>query len=183
MTRAPRQGEPPPRLPREGARGGQMPEAVFELSFRASERTVHHVRLMVQNFAMLVTGDHAYSSRLTVTCAELVESVARKSAGPCALRLRLDPADLAARAELTLEASERECRELVALIEEAGRGTAVEAYSAALTAQQDGVLGLARIRYEGQMALSLRRAGARAVIEASSTGRGGAVTGPRVEAA
>lgn len=163
-----------------------MTNAALELAFRAQDKTVHHVRLMVQNFAMLSTGDHAYSSRITVTCAELVETIARRLSAACTLSVDLNPFDQSARAQLSVESNERESKEILALVDAASRGSPLDAYTSALTAQgkdQELILGLSRIRYEGQMALTCRREGSRTIVAAQCAPKlAAAPTSSRVEA-
>lgn len=146
--------------------------ASLEVEFRPLDRSVHNVRLMTHSFVQLAVNDHGFASRVTVTCAELVENVARTLGSRlCTLRVWISPADHRVRVDLSTEGGEDELRELERLVEQASQGNPVEAYTRALTGSgrdSETLLGLSRIRYEGQMALSWTRRGRRLQLAAET---------------
>lgn len=148
-------------------------DAALDLEFKPQDRSVHHVRLMALSFVQLVVSDHNYASRVTVTCAELVDAVARKlGVASCGMKLNVSPHTRAARVELFIEADERSLRGVEAAVDAANRGQPMDAYTAALSSsdgENETALGLARIRYEGQMKLRTYRMGKKLFIEASTS--------------
>lgn len=140
----------------------------LDVTFRAQERSIHCVRLMAHNFALLGSGDPALASRITVTCAELVGGVGRRFEESCALRIRLSPSDKSFAVEVEGSLSDGALRDLREALATISQGSPVEAYTRALTAPSAGeeLLGLARVRYEGRTRLALKTFGFRAVISA-----------------
>jgi hypothetical protein len=119
---------------------------------------------MVHSFALLNSKDRGLATRLTVTCAELVEGAFKRApAVDCALHVELDvEGKITARVSHVLDGA-AEAR-LFALLREVNAGQPLDAYTRALShataAESEAMLSLARIRYEGQMVLSLQRADA-----------------------
>ena len=141
---------------------GAPSRPTLKVEYRPDEASIHHVRLMVHSFVLLTTKDRALAGRLTVTCAELVEDAARRiSTVPCTLEIELDVTGYAC-VQLTSEVIPALDTQLTRVVEEVNRSTPIEAYTRALSqtaAGAESLLSLARVRYEGQMTLTLRRAG------------------------
>lgn len=135
-------------------------EAALELDLKPIDRSVQQVRLMVHAFAMLATDDRGLAGRVTVTCAELVDVVARKRCLSCGVRVSVDARTGRARIQVTFDAAEETIRAVEQNVAMASRGAPADAYTQALmvtTRESDNVLGLARVRYEGRMTLGLQR--------------------------
>lgn len=149
------------RTPREEA-------LTLDVAFKPHERSIHYVRLMAHNFALLGSGDQPLASRITVTCAELVAGVGRRFEGSCGLRIRLNPSDKYFAVEVEGQLADDSLRSLRGAIEAISVGSPVEAYTRALTAPSAGeeLLGLARVRYEGKTRLALKTFGSRATVSA-----------------
>lgn len=129
---------------------------------------------MSHSFALLHGRDPGSAGRITVTCAELVDAVAaRYFAEGCQLRMRIEPGSPRVRVELSGAATAGTARALEEAIATINRGTPAEAYTQALSlssGSDQSLLGLARIRYEGQMTLSCQRRGARLWLTAETAG-------------
>ena len=153
----------------------QDDSATLAVEFNPVDRTVHHVRLMCLSFVQLAIGDHAFASRVTVCCAELVETVGKLAlgGGPCSLRVKLSPSNQRVRVEVIGEGNETAIRALEEAVQATQGGTPLEAYTRSLIANGPGteqMLSLARVRYEGQMAISSQRVGRRLGLVAESVG-------------
>jgi hypothetical protein len=146
-------------------------EVSLSVEFSPADRSVHHVRLMTLSFVQLSGADHAFASRVTVCCAELCESMGRKlQTRKCGLKLRLQPQTQRVWLEVTSEATDLELKRLEDAVITTQTGTAIEAYTRALTAPDNELLlSLARVRYEGQLQLSAQRAGRKLALIAETS--------------
>ena len=135
-------------------------QAVLEVEFVPGERTTHSVRLAVHNLSLLGTESRALAGRVMVTCAELVETLGRRLAAASRIRLRVSVDPGSARVEAAAEVPDATAQSLERALLVANQGTSIDAYTQALAHEEaEGQLGLARIRYEGQMLLSTKRTG------------------------
>ncbi len=137
-------------------------EATIDVGFLLVDRSIHHLRLMVHGFVLLVAQDAVLAGRVTVTCAEAVECLTRKLAmKACNVRLKLDRNRT--RVEVAIEADDATMRGIEKALEAINRETPLSAYTQALANASlpdgDTILGFARIRYEGWMSLQSRRQG------------------------
>ena len=137
-------------------------EASIDVGFLLVDRSIHHLRLMVHGFVLLVAQDSVLAGRVTVTCAEAVECLTRKLAmKACNVRLRLERDRT--RVEVSIEADDATLRGIEKVLDAINRESPLSAYTQALAnaALPDGdtMLGLTRIRYEGRMSLQSRRQG------------------------
>ena len=135
-------------------------QGVLEVEFVPGERTTHSVRLAVHNLVLLGTDNRALAGRMTVTCAELVETFGKRLLSSGKVRLRLSLEGSAARVEATCDLADDAAQIVERAVRAANQDQPMEAYTHALAREEvEGQLGLARIRYEGQMALSVKRNG------------------------
>jgi hypothetical protein len=141
-----------------------------EFRFILDERRTNQVRLLLSNACLLTTDDRLLSSRTAMAGAELVDCAmhATPSAELC-LGLQVDSAQRTIRLTIELGPLSEKVTDLEKLIAEVGRGDEREAYLRALKAAQDDrptplELRLARIRFEGKMALRSERAAARHLL-------------------
>ena len=145
-------------------------QGVLEVEFVPGERTTHSVRLAAHNLALLTAENRALAGRVMVTCAELVETLAKRLGPASKIRLRVSVDGTEARVESSIEFREATAQSLERALRIATQGTPTDAYTQALAHEEaEGQLGLARIRYEGQMALSIKRAGRLLTLLAQST--------------
>jgi hypothetical protein len=143
---------------------------VLEVEFVPGERTTHSVRLAVHNLVLLGSDNRALAGRMTVTCAELVEALAKRLAAGGKVRLRLSLDASAARVEVSCDLADEGAQIVERALRSANQDQPMEAYTHALTREEaEGQLGLARVRYEGQMALSAKRSGRQFALVAQST--------------
>ena len=148
-------------------------QGVLEVEFVPGDRTTHSVRLAVHNLVLLGSDNRALAGRMTVTCAELVETLGRRlgASGKVRLRLTLDPST--ARVEASCELPDDGAQTIEKALRAANQDQPMEAYTHALGREEvEGQLGLARIRYEGQMALSSKRSGRQFALLAQSNAQG-----------
>jgi hypothetical protein len=142
---------------------------VLEVEFVPGERTTHSVRLAVHNLVLLSTENRPLAGRLMVTCAELVETLGKRIAPPTKICLKLSLGTAGARVEASTDVAEASAPSIERALHLANQGTPIEAYTQALVHEEaEGQLGLARIRYEGQMILSTRRTGRQLALMAQS---------------
>lgn len=146
-------------------------EASIDVGFLLVDRSIHHLRLMVHGFVLLVAQDAVLAGRVTVTCAEAVECLTRKLAmKACNVRLKLDRDRT--RVEVTIEADEAANRGFEKALEAINRESPLSAYTQALAnatlPDGDTMLGFARIRYEGRMNLYTRRHGRQLILIADT---------------
>ncbi len=137
-------------------------EASIDVGFLLVDRSIHHLRLMVHGFVLLVAQDAVLAGRVTVTCAEAVECLTRKLAmKACNVHLKLDRDRT--RVEVAIQGDDVTNRGFEKALETINRESPLSAYTQALAnaAMPDGdtMLGFARIRYEGRMSLQARRQG------------------------
>jgi len=144
-------------------------QGVLEVEFVPGERTTHPVRLAVHNLAVLGTENRALAARVMVTCAELVETLGKRLVPPARIRLWLSLDAPGARVEVSSDLPDASAQSIDRAVRAANQGTPIEAYTQALAHEEaEGQLGLARIRYEGQMTLSTRRIGRQLALIAHS---------------
>lgn len=148
-------------------------QGVLEVEFVPGDRTTHSVRLAVHNLVLLGTDNRALAGRMTVTCAELVETLGRRISPGGRVRLRMALDAPAARVEASCDLPDEAALIVDKALRAANQDQPMEAYTHALAREEvEGQLGLARIRYEGQMALSSKRAGRQLMLIAQSTTQG-----------
>lgn len=145
-------------------------EVALMVEFAPADRSVHHVRLMTLSFVQLAGADHAFASRVTVCCAELCESMGRKvQTKRCGLQLRLQPQLQRVWIEVISEATDAELKRLEDAVNLIQSGSPIEAYTRALTASDNELLlSLARVRYEGQLQLASQRIGRKLALIAET---------------
>lgn len=147
------------------------PEAAQHLrvELASDERSIHHVRTMVNAFVMLGTAYKGLAARLTLAAAQLAEHATKaERPGRMVLEVTLGARVGSGTVAVTSEASESEFAALTAELRTVSQGTAADAYSQALLSESERRLCLARVRFEGQLQLTLRRDGRRAILLADA---------------
>ena len=142
--------------------------AQMEVQFTAArDRGVHHVRLLANSLVMIVVDDRLLASRVAMAASELAEnSVKSNTATLSVLRVKIDPATSKIRIETENEATAADIELLRRHLAVVNDGTPAESYMRALAAvptanASAGHVGLARVRFEGQMTLRLEVDGRR----------------------
>lgn len=134
------------------------------------ERAIQHVRTMVHSFALLAGCERMLAARLMLGAAQLVEIVGKRD-DPATLNVVMRPSVRLFSIEVSFDGTERELATLRRELDAVNRVSPAEAYSQALTsldADAERRLCLSRIRYEGQLSLSLRKELGRLVIAAEA---------------
>jgi hypothetical protein len=150
--------------------------ASMEVHFSAEERCLRHVRLSIVSFIMVMTENRDLASRVAMSAAELVENAVKYATSPkVVFRLVAKIVDGAAVVRLETENDAR--AEMVdsvqRIVEDVGRGDGMDAYLRFVRAVPEqsinaSQLGLARIRFEGQMDLQAEIQGQRVRLIANS---------------
>lgn len=133
--------------------------ASMELHFDPEERCLRHVRLSISSFVLVVNENRDLASRVAMTAAEMVENAVKYTSGKdltFRLSVKLGAGQSRVRVETENEATPQRLGDLSRVLKEVQVGTGMEAYMRALAAvpeksAHESKLGLARIRYEGQM--------------------------------
>lgn len=143
--------------------------AAIDVKFTAEERCLRHVRLSIVSFVMVMTENRDLASRVAMAAAELVENAVKYTTSPTLhfrLSARISDGVSSFKLETENDASPESIQTLQRLLEEVGRGDGMNAYMRFLRAVPEKAagasqLGLARIRYEGQMSLAAKVDGTR----------------------
>jgi len=148
--------------------------ATMQIRFTADERCLRHVRLSIVSFLMVMAEDRDLASRVAMTAAELVENAVKyTSQNPIRFNLTAtsEPEAWEVKVETRNAASPEQMAELKRVFETVSKGEGLDAYMTALREVPDkregqSQLGLARIRYEGQMQLGCTLEGDNVVMSA-----------------
>lgn len=145
--------------------------STIRMDFAVDDKTAHNLRLMVHSFVLMGTGDRTLAGRISLAVAQMVENAQKRSRAPrYLLQLHCVPSGSVS-VELSNEATEGEVLGLRKALETVNRPTPAEAYSQALLGtdpEAEGRLCLARVRYEGQLQLSMWKDGTRVVLVADT---------------
>jgi len=133
--------------------------ATLEFCVDADDRCIRHVRVSVVSFVMVLLEHRELASRMGMVSAELAEHAIRVANGGdvrARLSLRKDvhtgrvKVEAVAECRITPQTGQR----LAAMFEVLQKGSGMDAYLRALAqTSTENQVGLARVRYEGQMAL------------------------------
>lgn len=156
--------------------------ASMEVQFAPEERCLRHVRLSIVSFIMVMTEDRAMASRVAMSATELLENAVKYSTSDrigFRLMVRSTPEGTGVRLETENEAPPEKIATLQQIVRDVGEGEGVDAYmrylkAAATRSESQSQLGLARIRYEGEMSLRADVNGKRLLVIAECAPRAAA---------
>lgn len=136
--------------------------ASMEVLFPPDWRVLRDLRAFVDNLVLTVANSTDLAERVSMVVTELAENAVKYAdANAATVRLRVVPTREGVRCETENLAKDADIEELLGLMEQVNAGDSLDVYIQALTAACDddrgtsSKVGLARIRHEGQMILTV----------------------------
>lgn len=134
--------------------------AKMELEFTPDWRFLRQLRTFVSHMVTVRTQDPDLAARVGMAVTELAENAIKyATSSSAAIRVYVENNSLV-RVEAENDAAREQIEELIRILDQVNEGDSTEAYMRALLAAAEGdnaqsKVGLARVRFEGQMVLRI----------------------------
>ena len=148
--------------------------AKMEVQFPPDWRVLRDLRTFVDNLVNSVAESNDLAQRVSMVVTELAENAVKYAdSNSTTVRLTVEPTPFGVRCETENDAHPEHIEELARLMTQVNVGDSLDVYIQALTAACDdegfgSKVGLARIRHEGQMTLTLEVSRSRVRIVAET---------------